>query len=156
MQFFTSEDTWCQELTHWKRSWCWERSRAGGEVGGKGWDSWMASLTQWTQVWENSGKWWRTRKPGVLQSMGLQSGTQISDWIKTAAKARLRSKNLKKLSTTKLALWQMLKEYLQVKQKRQQVEIRNYKMKNFTRKGKHIQRRKLSMHKYSTEDKIHK
>ena len=36
------------------------------------WDAWMASLTQWTWIWINSGSWWRTGKPGVLQSMGLQ------------------------------------------------------------------------------------
>ena len=66
-----------------------------------------------------------------------------------------RSKNLKKLSTTKQALWQTLKEYLPVKKENQQLELRNYKMKNLTRKGKHIERRKLSMHKYSTEDEIH-
>ena len=33
-------------------------------------DGWMASLTQWTWAWANSGRWWRTGKPGVLQSMG--------------------------------------------------------------------------------------
>ena len=38
----------------WKRPWCWERVRAGGEEGDRGWDSWMASLTQWTWVWANS------------------------------------------------------------------------------------------------------
>ena len=32
----------------------------------------MASLTQWTWVWANSGRWWRTGKPGVLQSMWSQ------------------------------------------------------------------------------------
>ena len=58
--------------THWKRPWCWERLRAGGEVGGRGWDGWMASLTQWTRVWANSGRKWRTRTPGVLQTMGSQ------------------------------------------------------------------------------------
>ena len=35
-------------------------------------DGWMASLTQWTWVWAGSGIWWRTGKPGVLQSMGSQ------------------------------------------------------------------------------------
>ena len=60
------------ELAHWKRPWCWERLRAGGEGGNRRWDGWMASLTQWTWVWTNSGRWWRTRKPGVLQSVGLQ------------------------------------------------------------------------------------
>ena len=35
-------------------------------------DGWIASLTQWTWVWADSRKWWRTGKPGVLQSMGSQ------------------------------------------------------------------------------------
>ena len=39
---------------HWKRPWCWERLRAGGEVGNRGWDDWMASLTQWPWIWANS------------------------------------------------------------------------------------------------------
>ena len=39
--------TWCEELTYWKRPWCWERLRAGGEGDDRGWDGWMASLTQW-------------------------------------------------------------------------------------------------------------
>ena len=64
--------TWCEELTHWKRSWCWEKSKAGGEGDNRGWDDWMAPLTRWTWVWALSGSWWRTGKPGVLQSMGLQ------------------------------------------------------------------------------------
>ena len=64
--------TWYEELTHWKSPWCWERLKAGGEVGGRGWDGWMASPTQWTWAWPNSGRWWRTGKPGVLQSMGSQ------------------------------------------------------------------------------------
>ena len=63
--------TWCEELTHWKRPWCWQRLRAG-EGDDRGWDGWMASLTQWIWVWVNSGSWWRTGRPGVLQSMGLQ------------------------------------------------------------------------------------
>ena len=63
--------TWCKELTHWKRPWCWERLRAGGEGNGRGWDSWMASPTQWTWVWVNSGSWWWTGRPGMLQFMGV-------------------------------------------------------------------------------------
>ena len=39
--------TWCKQLTHLKRPWCWERLRAGGEGDDRGWDGWMASLTQW-------------------------------------------------------------------------------------------------------------
>ena len=42
--------TWCKELTHLKRPWCWERLRAGGEGDDRGWDGWIASLTQWTWV----------------------------------------------------------------------------------------------------------
>ena len=40
--------TWCEELTHLKRPWCWERLKAGGERGDRGWDDWMALHTQWT------------------------------------------------------------------------------------------------------------
>ena len=64
--------TWCKELTHLKRPWCWERLRAGGEGDNRGWDGWMASPTQWTWVWVGSGSWWWTGKPGVLQFMGSQ------------------------------------------------------------------------------------
>ena len=42
------------------------------EKGMRGWDGWMASPTQWTWVWASSERWWRTGKPDVLQSMGLQ------------------------------------------------------------------------------------
>ena len=45
---------------------------AGGEGYDRGWDGWMASPTQRTQVWVNSGSWWWTGRLGVLQSMGLQ------------------------------------------------------------------------------------
>ena len=61
-----------EELTHWKRPWCWERLKAGGEGEDRGQDGWMSSPAQWTWVWASSRRWWRTGKPGVLQSMGLQ------------------------------------------------------------------------------------
>ena len=64
--------TLCEELTHLKRPWCWERLRAGGEGDDRRWDGWMASLTGWTWVWVNSGSWWWTGRPGMLQSMGSQ------------------------------------------------------------------------------------
>ena len=48
---------WCEELIRWKRLWCWERLKAGGEGDDKGWDGWMAPPTQWT-VWVGSGSWW--------------------------------------------------------------------------------------------------
>ena len=64
--------TWCEEQTPWKRPWCWERLKAGGEGDDRGWDSWMATSTRRTWVWASSGSWWWTGKPGVLQSMGSQ------------------------------------------------------------------------------------
>ena len=60
-----------EELTHWKRLWCWEGLRAG-EGYDRGWDGWMASPTRWTWVWVNSGSWWWTGRPGVLHFMGSQ------------------------------------------------------------------------------------
>ena len=62
--------TSCEELTHLKRPWCWEGLGAEGDD--RGWDGWMASLTQWTWVWVDSGNWWWTGKPGVLRFMGSQ------------------------------------------------------------------------------------
>ena len=64
--------TWCEELAHWKRPWCWERLKAGREGVERRWNGWMISPTQWTWVWINSGSWWWTGRPGMLQSMGLQ------------------------------------------------------------------------------------
>ena len=64
--------TWYKEQTYLKRPWCWKRLKAGGEGDDRGWDSWMASPTQWTWVWVNSESWWLSGRPGVLQSMGLQ------------------------------------------------------------------------------------
>ena len=63
---------WCEELTHWKRPWSWAKLKAGRDGDNGGWDGWMASPTQWTWVWVNSGRWWWTGRPGVLQSMGSQ------------------------------------------------------------------------------------
>ena len=72
LKLHNSLDTWCEELTHLKRPWCWERLRTGGEGDDRGWDVWMASLTQWTWVWVNSGSWWWTGRPSILWSIGLQ------------------------------------------------------------------------------------
>ena len=60
--------------SHWKRPWCWERLKAGGEGDDRGWDGWMASPTGWTWVWASSRSWWWTGKRGV------QSWTRLSDW----------------------------------------------------------------------------
>ena len=72
--------TWCKELTHLKRPWCWEGLGAGGGGDDRGWDGWMASLTWWTWVWVNSGSWWWAGRPGVLRFTGSQSRTRLSDW----------------------------------------------------------------------------
>ena len=71
--------TSCEELTHWKRLWCWEVLGAGGEGDDRGWDGWTASLTRWTWVWVNSRSWWWTGRPGVLRFMGSQRVGH--DWV---------------------------------------------------------------------------
>ena len=45
----------CEELSHWKRLWCWEGLGARGEGDDRRWDGWMASLVQWTWVWTTPG-----------------------------------------------------------------------------------------------------
>ena len=72
-----------EELTHWNRPWCWERLRAGGEADDRGWGGWMASPTQWTLVWVDSGSWWWTGRPGVLhftwsQRVGHSWATELN------------------------------------------------------------------------------
>ena len=67
----TLSTSW-EELTHWKRPWCWEGLGAGGEGEDRGWDGWMASLTWWTWVWVNPGSWWWTGRPGILPFMRSQ------------------------------------------------------------------------------------
>ena len=83
--------TWCQELIHWKRPWCWEILKAGGEGDDRGRNGWIASLTQWTWVWASSGSWWWTGKPNMLQSMGLQSQTQLSNWTELRLNSPIES-----------------------------------------------------------------
>ena len=57
------------------------RVKAEGEGDDRGWDGRMALLTQWTWVWASSRRWWRTGKPGVLQSVGSQRAGH--DWTTT-------------------------------------------------------------------------
>ena len=71
--------TWCEELTHWKKPWYWERLKAGGEGDNRGWDDWMTSPTQWTWVWVNSRSWRWTGRPDVHGV--TKSWTRLSDWI---------------------------------------------------------------------------
>ena len=67
-----------QNFGHNVKSWLIGKEKAG-EGDNRGWDGWMTSLTQWTWVWANSRRWWRTTKPGVLQSMGSQRVGH--DWV---------------------------------------------------------------------------
>ena len=70
--------TSCEELTHWKRPWCWDGlgAREGDD---RGWAGWMASPTRRTWVWVKSGNWWLTGRPGVLWFMGSQRVGH--DWV---------------------------------------------------------------------------
>jgi len=72
LQHHSLHHTSCEELTPWKKPWCWERLKAGGKGDDREWDGWMASPTQWTWDWASSRSWWWTRKPDVLQFMGSQ------------------------------------------------------------------------------------
>ena len=77
--------TSCEELTHWRRPWCWEGLGAGGEGDDRGWDGWMTSMTWCAWVWVNSGSWWWTGRPGVLWFMGSQRvghdwATELTKW----------------------------------------------------------------------------
>ena len=74
-----------------KRPWCWQRLKVEGQGDDGEWDGWMASPNQWTWVWVNSGSWWWTGRPGVLQSMRSQRvghdwATELSWWLRIASK----------------------------------------------------------------------
>ena len=73
---------WPPHVKSWLigKDWCWEGLGAGGKGDDRGWDGWMASPTRWTWVWVNSGSWWWTGRPGMLQFMGSQSRTWLSYW----------------------------------------------------------------------------
>ena len=72
--------TWCEELTHLKGPWCWERLRAGGGGDDRGWDGWMASLTQWTWVWVDSTSCDGQRGLACWGSWGREE-TDTTEWL---------------------------------------------------------------------------
>ena len=69
--------TWCEELTHLKRPWCWQRLKAGGEGDDGGWDAGMVSPTRLTWAWELviNREAWHVAVHGIAKSR-----TQLSDW----------------------------------------------------------------------------
>ena len=73
---------WSPDVKKWLiwKPWCWEKLKAGGERDDRGWIGWMGSLARWKWVWVSSSGWWWAGKPGVLQSMGSQSWTWLSNW----------------------------------------------------------------------------
>ena len=74
--------TWCKDLTDWKRPWCWERLKAGGEGAYRGWDGSMETLNQWAWVWASSRSWWWTGKPGRCSPWGCKESdmTERLNW----------------------------------------------------------------------------
>ena len=98
--------TWCEEPTHWKRPWCWERLKAISEEGNRRWDGWVASSTQWIWVWGNSRRWWRTGKPGMLQSMGSQRLRH--DWATKQEQSLIPLPKLSKDAVSFLSPWGLL------------------------------------------------
>ena len=87
LQYFGHQMLRTDSMDHWKRPWCWERLKVGGEGDDRGWDGWMASPTQWTWVWVNSGSLlrvysiyreaWSAAVHGVAKSQ-----TWLSNWTK--------------------------------------------------------------------------
>ena len=98
---------WYEESTHWKSPWYWERLKAGGAGSDRGWDGWMASLTQWTWVWANSGREWRTGKLSVLQFIELQRVGH--DWA-TATMDKQIYAICFKFPNSKFTMWDFLSQ----------------------------------------------
>ena len=81
---------WMQRIDSFEKTLMLQKLRARGEGDDRGWDGWMASPTQWTWVWVNSGSWPWTGRPGVLQSMGSQRvRTRLSNWTELRMYSRL-------------------------------------------------------------------
>ena len=102
--------TWCEQLSHWKRPWCWERLKEGGEEDDRGWDDWMASPTQWTWVWATPRNSEGQGSPTMLQSM---SWTWLNNWTTTIIQFRtFHHSNLSTFSYLTLPLRELLNKQI--------------------------------------------
>ena len=91
--------TWCKQLTHWKRPWCWVSLKAEGEEGNRGWrwNGWITSPIQWVWTWANSKKVkdrkaWCAAVQGVRESqawLGDQTTTTMVN-INTRGKEKAK------------------------------------------------------------------
>ena len=86
---FNTLATWCEELTHWKSPWCWERFKVGGEGDNRGWDVWMASPTQCTWFWVDSGNWWQTGEL-VCSSPWGRKESNTTEWLNWTEMGKVR------------------------------------------------------------------
>ena len=101
------------ELTHLKRPWCWEGLRAGGEGDDIGWDGCMASPTQWTWVWVDSGSWWWTGRPGVLGFTGLKRVGH--NWVTELTEPRWVQRHIfLSTSSLNLPLFDLITSFLEI------------------------------------------
>ena len=96
--------TWCKELTHWKRLWCWERLKAEGKRDDRGWDGWMASLTRWTWVWTSCRSWWWTRSLACCSPWDHKEPDATEQLIWTDS--------MKKKTTDQYSLWKWVQKSL--------------------------------------------
>ena len=87
--------TWCEELIHRERSWCWERLKAEEEGSGRGWDGQTASPTRWTWV---LSKLWETVKDRGVWHAAVHGVTKIqNNWTHTRAHTHTHAKKSENL-----------------------------------------------------------
>ena len=101
--------TWLEELTHFKNLWCWERLRAGGKGDDRGWDGWMASLTQWTWVWVSSRSCDGQGSPACCGPWGHKVR---QDWATELNWMNSNEQNFSYISTCQLIVFLILGHFL--------------------------------------------